>query len=511
MPPKFTISMLALDGIELSRACITSILKHSTPGLFHLFLTNNGSKDGTKEYFDDLAASHPCITVIHNAVNECFIKPNNHAFELGRQMGATYHMTINNDLVVPEKWLELLEAEFIKHPKAAVVGPQGTISHMNHQMLGFSREKLEFIEGSLMCVRVAYVEKFGPLFSDYLVDIYHDDSDLSLRMQRAGYTIHQAAFHVEHRNGTTCTRHPEAVARCRAANAKNQRTMMIKWAHWNRVRCFNFPILVRRRFAVGDALLTTPVIKALKELWPLCPIDVETNSPEIFAGNPNVRTAGQRIALTAKTMVVNLDGAYERTPSLHVLECYAKAAGVHPLKEPKLELYPDGEAPIQLTQGRWCAVHIGPTTWESKNWPFERWEELCRWLREEGFKIVLLGDRGTPVRTFDFDMRGQKGPRKLAAALQKCALFVGLDSFPAHAASAMNVPRVVLFGITDPDCFAVRGEAYYAAVRSAPTHPDTGRRNRTPNVTFIRANGAVMSTISIQQVKDAVSNFLILT
>lgn len=503
--------MLALDGLDMSRACIDSILKNSTPGGYHLFLTNNGSKDGTKEYFDDLAATHDFITVIHNAQNECFIKPNNHAFELARQMGATYHLTINNDITVPVGWLEALEFEFLKDPKAAVVGPQGTITQLSNQMLGFAREKLEFVEGSLMCVRVAIVEKFGPLFSNYLTDIYHEDSDLSLRVQRAGYTIHQANFRVSHRNGSTCTRHPDAIARCRAANAKNQRTMMQKWGHWNRVRCFDFPILIRRRFAVGDVLLTTPIIKALKELWPLCPIDVETNSPEIFSGNPHVRKAAQRIAVTSKTMVVNLDGCYERHPHLHVLECYAKAAGVHPLKEPKLELRPSEEPPHDIMEGgKWCAVHVGPTTWEAKNWPFERWENLIQYLRDSGWLVLLLGDKRTPIKSFDLDLRGQKGPRELAAHLKQCDLFVGLDSFPAHAASALGVPSVVLFGITNPDCFAVKGPNY-VAVRSDPRHPDTGRRNKVANVTFIKATDSVMRTISVQQVQDAIANLLVLT
>ena len=137
--------------------------------------------------------------------------------------------------------------------------------------------------------------------------------------------------------------------------------MMKKWAHWNRVRRFDFPILVRRRFAVGDVLLTTPIIKALKELWPLCPIDVETHHPEIFAGNPNVRKAALRIQVTQHTMVINLDSVYEKTPQVHVLESYAKAAGVHPLRDPRLEIYPVAPHPCAIVE-RWCAVHVGPTT-----------------------------------------------------------------------------------------------------------------------------------------------------
>lgn len=502
---KFTISMLALDGLSMSRACIHSILTNSTPGAFHLFLTNNGSKDGTREYFDDLAQKHDFITVIHNAKNEVFIGPNNHAFELAKAMGSTYHMTINNDLTVPAGWLEKLEAEFISHPTAAVVGPKGTITELSNRMLGFAKGKLNFIEGSLMCVRVAFVP--SPLFSAYLKDIYHDDSDLSLRMQRAGYTIHQADFTVEHHNGQTCQRHPEAIARCKAANAHNQAVMLQKWAHWNRVRKFNFPILVRRSFAVGDVLLTTPIIKALKELWPLCPIDVETKHTGIFYKNPHVRTCAPKILPTPDTMVINLDGCYEKDPGVHVLESYAKAAGVHPLTEPRLELYTDHQIPPQMAEGRWCAIHVGPTTWAAKNWPMERWGDVINWLRQSGWKVLLLGDKNTPGLNYDLDKRGQKGVQELAAMLKACQLFVGLDSFPAHAAAAMRVPCVVLYGITNPDCFSV-ATAPYIAVRSDLNHKITGLRNRIANVTFLPSNDAVMRTISVDTVKGAIYSLI---
>lgn len=504
---KFAISMLALDGLEMSKACIASILVGSTPGKYRLFLTNNGSKDGTKEYFDELAAQYPLVTVIHNAKNEVFIGPNNHTFELAREIGATYFITINNDLTVPAGWLEKLEAEFANNPKAAVVGPKGTISQLSNRMLGFSRSKLDFIEGSLLCCKVNIVEKQGRLFSAYLKDIYHDDSDLSLRMQRAGHTIHHADFTVEHHNGQTCQRHPDAIARCKAANAHNQAVMLQKWSHWNRVRKFNFPILVRRRFAVGDVLLTTPIIKALKELWPLCPIDVETKHPSIFYKNPYVRTAADFIQPSVDTMTINLDMCYERTPGQHVLESYAKAAGVHPLHEPKLELYTDHQIPQLMAQGRWCAIHVGPTTWPAKNWPMERWREVIDWLRIDGCKVLLLGDRNTPGLNYDLDKRGQKGIQELAAMLKACQLFVGLDSFPAHAAAAVRVPCVVLYGITNPDCFKV-ATAPYIAVRSSLTHKITGLRNKIANQTFIPSNDDVMRTISVDAVKAAISSLV---
>lgn len=500
-PATFTISLLALDGLEMTKKCLDSVFAGG--GDFDLILTDNASKDGTALYFAELAAKHPNVTVRSPGENTGFIPPNNAAFEMARARGSRYFITLNNDLVVPPGWLDRIAETFAANPKAAIVGPQGTISQLSNQMLGFARGKLEFIEGSLMAVKVELIK--GSLFADYLPGfIYHEDSELSLRMQRAGYTIHQANFHVEHRNGQTCQRHPDAIKKCRESNIINQRVMLQRWAHWNRVRRFDFPILVRRKFASGDVLLTTPIIKALKETWPLCPIDVETNVPDVFAGNPNVRKAAPRIIPGRDTMLVNLDNAYERAPHLHVLESYARTAHVHPLVKPRLEIYSSHPAPAVMNEGKWCAIHVGPTQWPAKNWPVERWAPVVDWLRESGWKVLVLGDRGHGRLNLDLDKRNQKGVQELVAMIRRCKLFIGLDSFPAHVAAACEVPAVVLYGITNPDCFAVH-TAPYIAVRSDPKHPMTGKRNKIANVTFIPSKDDVMRTISIEMVKEAVA------
>lgn len=503
MSPRYTISILALDGLDMTKKCLQSLIDNSEPSSLVVILTNNASRDGTKEYFDSMAKTHSFITVVHNEENLGFIPTNNLAFEMAREFGTKYFVTVNNDLEVPVGWQDAVEAQFNTHAKAAIVGPKGTTSQLNAQMLGNSAAKYEYVEGSFMVVKQEVIPKGQSLFSDYLEFIYHEDSDLSLRMQRAGFTIHQADFHIKHRNGSTCTRHPDAVKKCREANAKNQQTMMKRWAHWNKVRCFNFPIMVRRRIASGDALLATPIIKALKEQWPLCPIDVETNAPEIFDGNPYVRKAGMRLPFAANTMLVNLDGAYEKTPQKHVLESYAIAAGVHPLKEPKLELFNVSGAPAEMMKDTWCGVHVGPTTWPSKNWPAERWVEVVSWLKQTGFKVLLLGDK-SPVRyAADLDMRGQKGVSEMAGMIKACKLFVGLDSFPAHVAATLEIPSVVLYGVTNPACFKV-ASGRYTAVTSDPNHPSTGLRNRVANITFLRNNDSVMRTITVDQVKAAI-------
>ncbi len=505
--PKIVVSVLAMDRLETTRKCIDSIFLGSNLVDYHLILTDNGSKDGTAEYFAQLGKDHALCTVVLNPDNQLFIPPHNKAFEMARAMGAKYFVTLNDDTEVPAGWLEQLMAPLDADPNAAISGPRGTFSELNKAMLGHSSKQFEYVEGSCLCAKIELVAKQGPLFSDYLDGIYHDDSDLCLRMQRAGHTIHRVDFVLKHTRNYAA-RAPEARERCRQCNTKNQQTMLKKWGHWNNVRTFSFQIIFKRRFAVGDVLLMTPVIRAMKKLWPLCPIDVETTAPEIFKGNPYVRRASPKIGIQPNAMVVDLNGAYERTPAIPVLASYARVAGLeYDQIEQYLDLYHEpGDAPV-LEGGPWVALHVGPTTWPGRTWPLDRWAEVADRLSKAGWKILLFGDRGPQVIAHDRDYRGQKGFQELAALLIQCSLFVGLDSFPSHAAAAVCTPSVVLFGVTNPDVFAVN-EGAFVAVRADPAHPDTGRRNKIPGITFMQTTDACMRTITVNQVIAAIKSII---
>ncbi len=503
--PKFVVSVLAMDRLETTRKCVESVLANSAD--YKLILTDNGSKDGTAEYFSSLTKVHAHITAVLNPINLLFIPPHNQAFEMAKQMGAKYLITLNDDTEVPAGWLEKLAQPLDAFPNAAISGPKGTMSELNKAMLGFGSGKFEYVEGSCLCAKVELVARQGSLFSDYLDGIYHDDSDLCLRMQRAGHTIHRVDFILKHTRNYAA-RDPKARERCRACNTKNQATMIRKWAHWNKVRCFNFQIIVKRKFAVGDVLLTTPIIRALKKLWPLCPIDVETNAPDIFKGNPHVRRAAPKIGLQPNAWVIELNGAYERTPNIHVLASYARVAGLEMSQiEQHLDLYFNASDAKLLPTGRWVALHVGPTTWPGRTWPLDRWAVVAERLRSDGWKVLLLGEKGKEVIAHDADYRGQKGFQELAALLIQCSLFVGLDSFPSHAAASVCTPSVVLFGVTNPDMFSVH-KGPFVAVKADPNHPDTGKRNKVAGITFMHTTDACMRTITVDQVIAGVRSII---
>src|SRR5437868_7693118 len=108
---KFSISILAMNGLVMTKRCIDSVLAGG--GDFELLLTDNASADGTAAYFDQLAATDSRVSVVHNAINKGFSEPNNDA--LTRAKGA-YFVCVNNDAEVHRGWLEKLEQPFKDFP-----------------------------------------------------------------------------------------------------------------------------------------------------------------------------------------------------------------------------------------------------------------------------------------------------------------------------------------------------------------------------------------------------------
>ena len=98
-------------------------------------------------------------------------------------------------------------------------------------------------------------------------------------------------------------------------------------------------------------------------------------------------------------------------------------------------------------------------TWPSKEWPLSRWGELAVALGGAGRKVLVLCPPGGAGRYSELagaipaGRGGLLPPLPLDAALAvvgAAALLVSVDGGIMHAAVAMQVPTVALFGPTDP-------------------------------------------------------------
>lgn len=212
--------------------------------------------------------------------------------------------------------------------------------------------------------------------------------------------------------------------------------------------------------------------------------------------------------LTLQPEYVDLGIRYEKHPNLHIIDLFAMGAGFPPNKvKRRLEMYPSerdiAEALKLLPPGNtYVALAPGPGMWTGRNWKESNWVKLSEFIRSDGHKVVLTGSELNYTIPCDIDLRGKTTYHVLAAVYKRCALFVGIDSFPFHVAGAMGCPRVGLFGITLHQRIMC-DSSDTVAIQSDHRHAVTGVRHRVSSMYKVEPLARVsnpMDTISIEEV-----------
>ena len=227
-------------------------------------------------------------------------------------------------------------------------------------------------------------------------------------------------------------------------------------------------ILVNRTGALGDVLLTTGVIRDLKRQYAesgmRCEIDVRTEFPELFIANPYVRDIYPRRDLNHYERLLDFDLAYEQRPDLHVIDAYARIAGVN-RERCRPELF--GEvAPFTDLPEQYVTIHMRNHHWANRNLPENFWIELIgRIISDTDLAVVQIGG-GTDLSFGEIEGRlynrvGQYSVHETYAAIQSAQAFVGVDAGSLHIAACTETPILGLFT-------AVRAEYREPIGRRAP-------------------------------------------
>ncbi len=294
--------------------------------------------------------------------------------------------------------------------------------------------------------------------------------------------------------------------------------------HEKSIRVMN-NFLIRSPNWVGDALLTTPVVRCIKTHFPDSRITVLAKPwvTPVFEANPAVDQVityqkqgthqgvggqwklAQELKRKGFDVVVHFPHSFEsawisflsRTPIrigyategrgfllsdplkitsdrkkehqvpffFHLLEPLGIRENPTPEKNP-LELHV-GRQSLQQADARLHSLGISSSDFlvglapgaifgSAKCWPFDRFELLTeRFKKEWRAKVILLGtDTDTlsgPINetTNNRNLLGKTSLSEALALIQRCRLMICNDSGLMHAASALNVPLVALFGSTN--------------------------------------------------------------
>jgi heptosyltransferase-3 len=273
-------------------------------------------------------------------------------------------------------------------------------------------------------------------------------------------------------------------------------------------------ILVIRGGAIGDFILTLPVLSALRQQFPNAKLEVfgyphiarlavaggladavrsiearplagffarggilEPELQEYFASfaiiisylydpdgifEANVRRScqGQFIAGPHRP-----DESKNEHATAVFLEPLKRLAIFDPDVVPRLTVS-EGRAPSSL-RANCIAIHPGSGS-EKKNWPVANWVELARQLlNSKATSLLIIGGEAESAKIEKF--KGALPDRRaelafnlplptLAGRIASCSLFIGHDSGITHLAAAAGVPVVALWAETSPDIWKPLGD-----------------------------------------------------
>jgi ADP-heptose:LPS heptosyltransferase/glycosyltransferase involved in cell wall biosynthesis len=236
-------------------------------------------------------------------------------------------------------------------------------------------------------------------------------------------------------------------------------------------------IEVVRNGGLGDVLMCTPALRALKRAKPDCLVRFYTYWHEVVAGLPYIDEVHPTSA--APSAAIHLSYEEFIPPYAHIASVFGHSLGIDVTDvRPDCVIRPDLVGQFQEAWKTFPRPHITvnrrASRWTpNKDWPNEHWEELITRLTRT-FTVIEIGD-SDEVRDSVFsrnyvDLVGRTSFAQFVSAIAAADIHVGPISAPVHIAAAAHRPSVVICGgYEHPRCTLYSGNvALYTPVACAP-------------------------------------------
>ena len=191
------------NGWRDTLVCLDSLRLQDYPNL-QVIVVDNGSTDGSVEH---IRAAHPWATLHETGYNLGFARGCNAGIRLAYALGADLVWLLNNDTSAPPDTVAQLVRTALAHPEAGAIGsilfymhaPEkvqawggGTINLLTAYTRHFTApasfaSASTFLTGASLLLPRRTLEEVGVCFEGFFM--YCDDSDLCLRIHRAGLSL----------------------------------------------------------------------------------------------------------------------------------------------------------------------------------------------------------------------------------------------------------------------------------------------------------------------------------
>jgi GT2 family glycosyltransferase len=207
--PKVVIVVLNWNGKRVTAKCFES-LKAIDYSNYEILLVDNGSTDGSQQYF---RAQYPEIVLLENEVNLGFAEGNNVGIRHAMNGRADYVLLLNNDTLVHAKFLSELVHVAERDSSIGFVGPKIYYRdwHGQRDVIAFAGgcvnlwigkarnigegekergqyeeiKEVSYLQGSCLLVKREVVQRVGLL--DSTLFAYWEETDWCMRGRHAGY------------------------------------------------------------------------------------------------------------------------------------------------------------------------------------------------------------------------------------------------------------------------------------------------------------------------------------
>jgi GT2 family glycosyltransferase len=199
--PLVSIVVLAYNYLAYTRQCVESISRHTSHIDHELITVNNGSSDGTEEYFNGLPHAKKISFPENIGVDKAF----NHGI---RAASGRYVAIVSNDIVVTARWLDNMLICMEADPKIGLVVPVCNAS-CNYQQMNIPcstmdeiqrfaegwnvsdprkwEERLKLCTYAFLC-RKEILDALGGFDEDFNPGSYDDDA-ICFSVRRMGYKV----------------------------------------------------------------------------------------------------------------------------------------------------------------------------------------------------------------------------------------------------------------------------------------------------------------------------------